>query len=177
MTPARSAGVLHVDFRTGLTQVYLTPSKIHRCQQLDAQFVFDLLLEGVHQGIVEDCHLMFGTLHHVTSGENRPFRKERGQFLRRGDRHFQIAGGNGLKLGSLREQGAVPVRFEGRELGHGRTEYVGHRDCPLVSFRIHSGQPQLNLVLGNCASRANCKRCGCHKDGAARDGKCHFYPP
>ena len=51
-------GSLDGQFILALTQVHLATAQIHHRKQLHAEFIFDFLLEGVHQWIVEDSHLV-----------------------------------------------------------------------------------------------------------------------
>jgi hypothetical protein len=97
-------GGLHVNLRTGLAQIHLAPPEIHRRQQPNAELILDLLFEGGHQRIVEDPDLMLRTLQHITGCEDRPLGKECGEFLRGSDRHFEVARGDSLQFGTLREQ-------------------------------------------------------------------------
>ena len=136
----------------------MPPAQIHHGQELDAQFVFDLFLERVHQRIVEHGHLMGGALVNIAGGEDRKLVEELRQFLRRGDRHFQIARGNGLKLSVLGDQRGVVVGHVGREVGNRRGKDRGQRDRALICLRGRGGHAKRDLVLRTGWRGKSCKR-------------------
>jgi hypothetical protein len=71
-------------------------------------------------------------LMNISGSENRKLGKELGEFLCRSDRHFQVATGNGLKLGALCKQGRVPAWNEICELGDARTKFLDQSDGTLA---------------------------------------------
>ncbi len=58
---------------------------LYNGQQLNAQFVFSLLFERIHQGVVEDANLVCSVLVNIAGGEDRELREELRHFLGRGD--------------------------------------------------------------------------------------------
>ena len=151
---------LDVEFLPALAQVELALAEIHDRQQLDVELVFDLLLERVHEVGVENLHLLLGALQHVPGREDGEVRNEDGEFLRRCDRHLEIAARDGLQLGALLEEGGVPVRLETGEILDLGPEDVGQRDGALVVGRCRRRKPQGDLVIGQRRDRKAGQRCG-----------------
>jgi hypothetical protein len=134
-------------------------AQIHDRQKAHAELVEHLLLERVHQRVVEHGDLVRGVLVHVARGEDREFREELRQFLRRGDGHLEVAAADRLEFGALRKQRRVVGRLVAGELGHGGPEDLGHRDGALVGLGAGHRQAQLHpVVLGEgCSAGAGHK--------------------
>jgi hypothetical protein len=82
-------------------------AEIHHRQKLHAELVLHLLLERVHQRVVEDGDLMRRALVDIARREDRELRKEGRELLRGGDRHLEIARVDRLELGPLLDEDAL----------------------------------------------------------------------
>ena len=104
-------------------------------------------LNGFHQWIIEDAHLMLGVLMYIAGGEDRELREELRQLLGRGDRHLQIAGSDGFEFGILRDQARIIMRLVGREVGNRWREHLLKRDRALVRLRRRGRHSKRHFVL------------------------------
>ena len=107
----------------------------------DAQFVFGLVLERIHQRIVEDRNLMGCVLMHVTGGKDRKFGEELCQFLRRCDRHFKVATADRLKLGALGKQCRVIAWLVGGEI----RDTAGPKTSAIATARWSVSEPAIDM--------------------------------
>jgi len=148
-----------------------------------AETILGGLLQVVHQGIGENLLLVLGIAQQVAGGEDRPGGDQSRQFLRRGDRHFEVAAGNRLKLGALLEERGVPVRLQRREILHGRAEDFGHRHGALVR-RCHGCRKAQGHALRQCRRHAGpeggtgrASQRGIPQQGAAIEFHRHAFLP